>query len=53
MDDKYPINITIYTTSKEVTKVGFTYSDNGLVTIGESKRKENTYKFQKMNISLK
>ena len=47
MDNKYPISVTIYTTSKEVTKVGFTYSDNGLVTVGESNGKENTYKFQK------
>jgi hypothetical protein len=47
MDDKYPISVTIYTTSKEVTKVGFTYTDNGLITVGESKGKENTYEFQK------
>ena len=47
MDDKLPISVTIYTTNTEVTKVGFTYADNGLVDAGENRGKENTYIFQK------
>ena len=51
--DQYPLSVTIYTTDEKVTKIGFTYKDNGLVIVGGSGGKEITYKFQKMNISPK
>ena len=47
ISDQYSLSVTIYTTDKEVNKIGFTYEDNGLAIVGWNGGKEATFKFQK------
>lgn len=47
IEDKYPLSVIIYATDKEVTKLGFNYTKNGLVIVGGSEGTEKIYKFKK------
>ena len=46
MDGKNPLSVIISSDNKKITKVGFKYKDNGIVTTSGNKGKENIYEFK-------
>jgi hypothetical protein len=46
MDGKNPLSVIISSDNKKITKVGFKYKDNGIVTTSGNKGKENVYEFK-------